>query len=274
MKLGMINSAWEQSGQPLEKGLEWTKELGFDTVDIQLDPLEKGAQEKIARIKKTCKKLKLPIVSVAGCSLGLCDFNASVREFHIQRGKAYLDMLAEFGGHNYLIVIGEYLWHKEVIPPNMQWQWGVEGCRRLGEYAAKKGKILTLELEPFKLSILNTMDEMERFLDDVDHPAVTANIDISHMELSGTNAARLKPLKGRAGHVHISDCDGKVHGDLPPGRGVIDFVPYLRAIGDVGILSDTISLELEYSPDPAKIVAWVREAHDQTRALMKKAGVA
>lgn len=273
MRLGMINSAWEQTGQPVERGLEWTKEIGFDCVDIQLDPLEQGAEAKSATIRKTCERLALPIVSVAGCSLGLCDFNASVREFHLRRSRAYLDLLAAFQGHNYLIVIGEYIWQKEVIPPALQFQWGVDALKELGDYAAQRGLQVALELEPFKLSILNTMDEMERFLDRVKHPAVQANIDISHMELSGTDASRLAPLKGRAGHVHISDCDGKVHGDLPPGRGVVDFIPYLKALKELDVASGTISLELEYSPDPAKIVEWVREAYTATRALMAEAGI-
>jgi hypothetical protein len=44
----------------------------------------------------------------------------------------------------------------------------------------------------------------------------------------------LTKLKGKAIHVHISDCDGKVHGDLPPGRGVIKFEPYLRGDQSTG----------------------------------------
>ena len=59
----------------------------------------------------------------------------------------------------------------------------------------------------------------------------------------------LRRLKGKAIHVHISDCDGKVHGDLPPGRGVVEFVPYLREIKALGI-DGAISIELEYSPEP------------------------
>lgn len=273
MRLGMINSAWEQTGQPTEEGLKWTKELGFDTVDIFLDPLDDGAEDKIASIRRTCDQLKLPIVSVAGVSVGLIDFNESVRRFHLARSKRYIDMLKAFGGHNYLLVLGEYIWQQEVIPPKAQWDWGVEACRELGDYAAKKDLKIALELEPFKLSLLNTVGEMVRFLDDVKHPAVQANIDISHMVLSKTPPEALASLKGRAAHVHISDCDGKVHGDLPPGRGVVDFVPYLKAIGAVGIGSDTISLELEYSPDPAKIRDWVAEAYGATRKLMREAGV-
>ena len=74
-------------------------------------------------------------------------------------------------------------------------------------------------------------------------------------------------------HVHISDCDGKVHGDLPPGRGVVDFGPYLEAIAGLGIDDATISIELEYSPEPSKIVDWVREAYESTAKLMRASGL-
>ena len=75
-------------------------------------------------------------------------------------------------------------------------------------------------------------------------------------------------FKDKAIHVHISDCDGKVHGDLPPGRGVVDFNPYLQGIKDLD-MDGTISIELEYSPEPDKIVEWVEEAYVETDKLMQ-----
>ena len=116
------------------------------------------------------------------------------------------------------------------------------------------------------------MDNKVRFIDEVDNPAVKANIDVSHLELSHTQPEELRRLKGKAIHVHISDCDGKVHGDLPPGRGVVNFGPYLREIKNLGI-DGAISIELEYSPDPGKIVDWVREAYRETDKLLQQAGL-
>ena len=72
--------------------------------------------------------------------------------------------------------------------------------------------------------------------------------------------------------MHLSDCDGKVHGDLPPGRGVVDFLPYLREIKALGI-DGAVSIELEYSPQPEKIVEWVREAYQATDRLMRQVGL-
>jgi len=271
MKLGLINSAWVQAGQPMEFGLRKTKEIGFDTVDIFADPLDMDIRQRRA-VKDECDRLELPIVSIPCVAIGLIDFNPSVQEFHRERVEAYLDLAYEYGARNVLLVIGEYIWQREVIAPEDQWNAGVENVRQLGNHAADLGLEIALELEPFKLSLLNDMDTMVRFLDDVDHPAVKANIDISHLALANVPPSELIRIEGRAAHVHISDCDGRVHGDLPPGRGVVAFEPYLRAIADLKI-EGAISIELEYSPEPERIVQWVTEAYRETDRLMQAVGL-
>ncbi|MFN7142076.1 MAG: sugar phosphate isomerase/epimerase family protein, partial [Limisphaerales bacterium] len=168
--------------------------------------------------------------------------------------------------------LGEYIWNREIIPPQQQWDWAVEACRRIGDYADKKKIDIALELEPFRLSILNSVDSMVQFVDDCKHPRIRANIDISHLVLSDTSPLELKKFKGKAIHVHLSDCDGKVHGDLPPGRGVIKFEPYLQAIKELEI-DGVVSIELEYSPDPKKIVQWVEEAYRETAKRMDLVGL-
>lgn len=270
MKLGLINSAWAQSGRDTAFGIRQTKEIGFDSIDIFADPLDIDVSER-KLIKDECDRAGLPIISVACVAVGLVDFNPSVQRFHVDRVKAYLDLVYELEARNVLLVLGEYIWQREVIAPKEQWAAGLANVRTLGDHAAKLGVEIALELEPFHLSLLNDVDSMARFLDDLNHPAVKANIDISHMVLARQPATLLERLKGRVAHVHISDCDGKVHGDLPPGRGVVDFGPYLDAIRALNIPDAAISIELEYSPVPSKIVDWVREAYTETDRLMKHA---
>ena len=269
MKLGLINSAWAQAGRDTAFGIRMTKEIGFDTIDIFADPLDIDVRER-RLIKQECDRQGLPIISIACVAVGLVDFNPSVQRFHLERCWRYLDMAYEFEAKNLLLVLGEYIWERQVIPPEQQWQTAVSNLQTLGGYAERLGLQIALELEPFKLSLLNNVDSMVRFLDDVNHPVVRANIDVSHLQLSGTKPEELRRLKGKAIHVHMSDCDGKVHGDLPPGRGVVDFPPYLREIQALGI-DGAVSIELEYSPQPEKIVEWVREAYEATDRLMRDA---
>lgn len=272
MNLGLINSAWEQAGKETSYGIWMTREIGFDTIDIFVDPLDASEME-LKLIRNECNRAGLPIISVACVALGLVDFNPSVQRWHVQRVRAYLDTARMFGARNVLLVLGEYVWQQEVIPPRAQWDAAVENVKKLGEHAADLGVEIALEMEPFRLSLLNSVASMVRFLDDVNVPSVRANVDISHMVLAGESAESLLALKGRVAHVHISDCDGKVHGDLPPGRGVVEFAPYLEVLKRLEIPEATVSVELEYAPEPERIVEWVREAHEATARLMRAAGL-
>ena len=271
MQLGLINSAWAQAGKGTAWGIAKTKELGFDSIDIFTDPLDIDIRER-RLIKRECDRHGLPIVSVCCVAVGLVDFNPSVQRFHLDRCRAFLDLVYEFEARNLLLVLGEYIWNQEVIPPAEQWRMGVENCRRLADHAATLGVQIALELEPFPLSLLNNVDRMRQFIDDVGHTALAANIDVSHLQLAGVAPEELRQLQGKAIHVHISDCDGQRHGDLPPGRGVVDFEPYLREIKDLSI-DGAVSIELEYSPEPDRIEDWVREAYAATDRLMTATGL-
>lgn len=271
MKLGLISSAWLGTAVSTAEGIQLTRDIGFDAIDIFADPMEISPRER-KLIRQSCAAANLPVISTVCCALGLADFNRPVREFHTERAKRYLDLCCELDGKNLLLVVGEYIWQQQVIAPADQWQWAVEHVRQLSEYADSLALEIAVELEPFQLSIINTVDKMRAFLKDVDHPRAMANVDISHLALAGDPAEKIASLQGKIAHVHLSDCNGKVHGDLPPGRGVVDFPPYLKALKKAGF-NGTVSIELEYSPEPGKITEWVREAYAATDRLMQAEGV-
>jgi len=271
MKLGIINSAFQQVGIDTATGLRHISRIGFDTVDIFTEAVG-IAKSEVRLVANLAEKLNLPVISLPVVALGLIDFNEPVRSFHIERCKKYVDLAHTWRAKNILLVLGEYIWQREVIPAEAQWQWGIETCRQLGDYAGKKGIDIALELEPFRLSLLNSVDRMVRFVDDCGHQHVRANIDISHLVLSDSGPAEVKKFKSKAVHVHLSDCDGKVHGDLPPGRGIVKFTPYLQAIKELQ-LDGVVSIELEYPSQPKQIVQWVEEAYRETARLMDQVGL-
>jgi sugar phosphate isomerase/epimerase len=271
MKLGMINSAWFGSEYEGRRGLQKTREIGFQAVDVLADPLDLPPEERKALIRDV-EEVGLPVPSVIVVAVGFSDFNPSIRRFHVERAKQHVDLGADLGASIMVVALGEYIWQHEVIPPEAQWHWAVESTRTLGDYAAEKGLVLAMELEPFDLSLINTIEKLAKFLDDVNHPAVKANIDCSHLWLMGLPASEILKLKGRIVHTHFSDCSGEIHGDLPPGRGNTPLMSYLEALREAGF-AGVISLELEYAPNPAQIVEWVTEAYEQTRVMMLEAGV-
>jgi D-psicose/D-tagatose/L-ribulose 3-epimerase len=271
LELGMISSTWIGTKVGLEEGIRTAKEIGFDTYDIFEDPLDLDDDTR-RLIKETADEVGLPIRSVVCVAFGIVDFNPSVRRFTLDRIKAYVDQGAYFEARNVLLVVGEYYWDCEVIPKDGIWELAKETVREAGEYARSKGLEIVLELEPFEQALLKDIDELVRFVREIDHPAVRANADISHLHLSNASFADVAKLTGLIGHIHLSDCDGKVHGDLPAGRGVTPIKEYLQAIVETGY-DGTVSIELEYSPDPDKIVEWAGEAYQGTAGIMDELGV-
>ena len=271
MELGMISSTWLGTKIGLEQGIREAKRIGFDTYDIFEDPLDiDDGTRKL--IKDTSEEVALPIRSVVCVAFGLVDFNPSVQRFTLDRIKAYVDQGAYLGARNVLLVVGEYYWDLEVFPAEAIWDMAKAAVRSAGEYAASKGLEIVLELEPFDTALLKDVHELVRFVREIDHPAVRANADISHLHLSDASFDDVRVLTGLIGHIHLSDCDGRVHGDLPAGRGVTPIKGYLEAIRDTGY-EGTVSIELEYSPDPDKIVEWAEEAYRSTAGIMAELGV-
>jgi len=271
LELGMISSTWFGTEIGTEEGIRRAKEIGFDTYDIFEDPLDiDDAMRKT--IKDTCEEVGLPIRSVVCVAFGLVDFNPSVQKFTLDRIKAYVDQGAYLGARNVLLVVGEYYWDGEVIPKPAIWDMAKEAVKASGEYAQSKGLEIVLELEPFDTALLADVHDLARFVNEIGHPAVRANADISHLHLSNASFEDVAVLKGMIGHIHLSDCDGKVHGDMPAGMGVTPIKEYLQAIIDTGY-EGTVSIELEYAPEGTKIVPWAQRAYDGTAAIMSELGV-
>ena len=271
LELGMISSTWLGTGVGVEEGIRKAKEIGFDTYDIFEDALDLSDKER-ADIKGWCDEVGLPIRSQLCVAFGLVDFNPAVQRFTLDRIKQNIDQGAFFGARNVLLVVGEYFWDGEVFPRPAIWDMAVDLVRQAGEYAASKGLEIALELEPFNEALLKDVHELVRFVDEVGVPAVLATADISHLHLSNASFEDVAVMQGKLGHIHLSDCDGKVHGDMPAGMGVTPIKEYLQAIVDTGY-EGTVSIELEYAPEGTDIVPWAQRAYDGTAAIMREVGV-
>jgi sugar phosphate isomerase/epimerase len=92
------------------------------------------------------------------------------------------------------------------------------------------------------------------------------------VHLSGASFEDVGVLAAMIGHVHVSDCDGKVHGDMPPGRGVTPIKEYLEATLDTGF-TGAVSVELERTPEPQRMVELVEEAYRETARILAEIGV-
>ena len=117
MRVGLIEAVWDGSGYEGQRGIEIAKEIGYASVDLVTDPLDLTDGELDAAVDAGLAA-PLPVAATICVSLGITDFNPSVRRFHTERAKRHVDFAARVGASNMLMVIGDYIWKKEVIPPD------------------------------------------------------------------------------------------------------------------------------------------------------------
>jgi D-psicose/D-tagatose/L-ribulose 3-epimerase len=272
-RLGLVDSAWFGSPWEGRTGLEQTKEIGFEAVDLFVgyDPAERSAAQREAQ-RRELDEIGLPVWALLCTPLGLADFNDGVRRYHIERSTRVVDLASDLGAESFMLCPGEYVFQQELLPP--EWEWGrlVEAVREIGEHAGERGLTVAVELLPFKYAFINSVEAMVRLLDEVGLECVTAAIDISHFWLQRIDPSELSRLDGRIGQVHIADCDGVHHGDLPAGSGTTPFADYLAAIRDAGF-EGTASVELEFPPDPSRMLEWVSEAYRGSLEVLEQAGM-
>ncbi len=275
MQLGIINSIFLGSEiDPYTDGIRVVKDIGYDTIDIYPADGEMS-DEQLKNTIAIAKEVGLPIRSVPLILFGLFDPNRAARDFSVDLGKRVVDLTANLGADNVLLVNGEYFWQLET-GFTKEWIWGnvVEGVRKIGEHADAIGVRLSIELEPFHMSLINSIDTMEAFLDEVNMPGVVmANVDCSHLDLANIPATEIQRLAGRICHVHFSDSLA-THGDLPPGHGKAPLKEYLNQLNIAGY-DGSVALELEWPPDPSRegIISWATEAYNSTNDMMQELGI-
>jgi sugar phosphate isomerase/epimerase len=266
LKLGLIENAWFDSKVGRVEGIELARELGFDTYDVFPIDLTPGLKRGM---RAALRKSGMPVPTFIVFGYSLTDFNPEIRKYTVGWLKKQMELGRYFDSRTMVLVLGEYILEKVELKPEVQWQWALEGVRELADFAKAAGMQVALEFPAHKFSLVNNVESMSKFLREVKHSSVNTNVDVSHLYLMGDPPGAVSRLKGRVAHVHFSDCNGKVHGDLPPGRGVVPLKRYLAALKGIGY-SGPVSLELEWSPEPDKIRDWVGEAYQATAAMMRE----
>jgi sugar phosphate isomerase/epimerase len=112
---------------------------------------------------------------------------------------------------------------------------------------------------------------MVRFLDAVGVETMKANADLAHLWPMKIAPEELAKLSGRIAHAHISDCDGVVYRNFPPGEKTAPLQDYMNALVATGF-DGTIAVELEPAPDGRDPVEWVTTGYERTKELIDRAG--
>jgi D-psicose/D-tagatose/L-ribulose 3-epimerase len=229
MKIGFNLLLWTahvtDKHTPVLKAL---KAAGYDGVEI---PIFEGSPDYYARLGETLDKIGLERTTVA--ILPSSDANSlspdgASRAAALERAKWVVDCTAALGasilGGPMHSAIGHFTGGG---PTPQERKRGISFHRRAGDHAAKKEVRFAVEaLNRFECYFLNTMQQLNDYLDEVDHPAIKGMYDTFHANIEESDPiAAIKTIRPHMIHFHISENDRGT-----PGRGHVPWADTYRAL--------------------------------------------
>ena len=120
----------------------------------------------------------------------------------------------------------------------------LEFFRALCAEGEKNGVVICMENMPFGGQIYARVAPMLEFIKEVNSPCLKACLDTGHSACLGDSPTDAVYLLGKEylATMHVHDNDGTRDQHLEPGRGVIDWDAFRKALADIGF-DGTLSIE-------------------------------
>ncbi len=251
---------WGMMTVGIEQAIPAVAKIGYDAIELAVTPrwptaLDTLDADKREQIVKLLGEHELTLSAVAGHT-SMCEEGPDANAANMQRLRDTIDLTAELTSENpaqqdepaitaSLIGGREEEWEtkKELI---------AERVAGLGDYAASRGVILAVE--PHSGTAFDQPDKAVWLMEQVNHPAVRLNFDISHFDIWDIGIDDCVPqLVPWSVHTHVKDQRGRYpnHEFLTPGSGPFDFVHYLRAMdaaGYTGFVGMEVSVMVQRKP--------------------------
>lgn len=200
--------------------IDTIKEIGYDGIEI---PLGEGDSKHYSMLGKVLSEMGIKTTAVTSLleNTNIASPHKSIRAAGLERIKWAIDMASEIKAE---LICGPihsaFAYFTGVPPTESELKWSVENLQKAGEYAAKSNVILAPEaLNRFECYLVNTMTDLGKLLDDVNHPNVGAIYDTHHANIEEKNQGKaIQEISRHLKHVHISENDRGT-----PGAGQVNW---------------------------------------------------
>lgn len=238
---------------PVLRALEILQGLGFDGVEICLETEEMAPEDLTPQ--------KIAAVRQAVTELGLQPFSISYHQDFVYSNAYYettreaIQLTPEFGT-DVFVLSGPM----KRTGDEREWSRMVERTRGLAEVAERSDVTLAEEFEPG--FVVGSTADLLRLFEEVDSPALAANLDLGHVFLSDPDPIEaIRQVGDKVVHCHIENMATGVHDHLLPQEGDMDLKQYLRALKEIGY-DGPLSLDLykyDYEVVAPDALAYLRD---------------
>jgi len=232
--------------KPLLREIEEIGEMGFDYLELTMDPPEAIPQKILAQkrpIRELLNRYKMEMVGHLPTFVWTSDLYESLRNASLQENFAALEAGAELGikkvvlHPGYITGLGKFVMDKAK-------RYGMESMEMILKKSIGLGMILCIENMFPQAKFLSLPYEFQSIFESF--PEMRLALDIGHANLGGGRNKSLEFIQRygyRLGHVHANDNFGKEDNHLPIGAGIIDFEKILRELKEAQY-DETITLEV------------------------------
>ncbi|KAK5120580.1 hypothetical protein LTR85_006236 [Meristemomyces frigidus] len=215
--------------EPLRVTLARLSQLGYSSLELAGEPDLYPIQET----RRLLKEYRISCWGTVTIQTGTRDLTASdqqQRRQTIEYMKDVVSMCAELGGSIVTVVPGRVGKIIPTSPPEVEWQWAVEGLREVAALAKAKNVRLGLEpLNRFETCFLNTTAQALALVDEVGLDCGIA-FDPFHLALEERDLyAAMRACGSRIVDFHVAD-----NNRLAAGDGSFDWVKMLSVLAEVG----------------------------------------
>ncbi len=228
MKLGFNLLLWTPHVTAAHEGiLKNLKKTGYAGVEI---PMFEGDPAHYAKVGEMLDRIGLErtVVSVLGAGCNPLSPDKAQQKAAVERAKWAIDCTAALGA----TILGgpmhsEHGYFSGAPATAAERKRALSFHRKAGDYAARKNVRFALEaLNRFELYFLNTMEQLNAYVEEVDHPAIKAMYDTFHANIEEKDPVEaIKTIRPHMIHVHISENDRGT-----PGKGHVPWTETFKAL--------------------------------------------
>jgi D-psicose/D-tagatose/L-ribulose 3-epimerase len=222
MQIGFNLLLWTgHVGREHSQLLRDIKRAGYDGVEI---PMFEGDPDHYARLGAMLDEIGLArtvVTIMPSLDKDPLSSDGATRKAALDHAKWFIDCSAALGativGGPIHSVHGHFTGDAPTVAERKR---GIAFHRKAGDYAARKNVRLAVEaLNRFECYFLTTMQQLDDYLDEVDHPVVQGMYDTFHANIEEADPIKaIRTIRSHMIHVHISENDRGT-----PGRGHIDW---------------------------------------------------
>lgn len=224
-------SAFPINDPDIYRSIDWLSSHFFNTIEVHIPN-----PDMVDRVKlKEYLEMKKMSASSIGTGLAVFYENLTITspDSHIRaRAIERLKRQSELGQYlNCPVIIGSM---RGKIGKGESFQEVqnrmVDSCRELMDYADSLGVDVVIEaIDRSETNFLYTADDVLEIIELVGSEHLKVHLDTFHMNIEETDWEKpVLKCGDKLGHVHVAD-----NTRLYPGSGMIDFVPFLRALKEV-----------------------------------------